>query len=36
MNLVRDRRGDVAANGVYSYELRAGDFHRVREMMLMK
>ncbi len=32
----RDEEGDLVANGVYLYQLRAGEFREVRKMMLVK
>jgi len=32
----RDEAGTLVANGVYLYQIRAGDFHRARKMVLMK
>ena len=32
----RDQRGAQLANGVYFYELRAGEFQALRKMILMK
>lgn len=32
----RDEEGDLVANGVYLYQLRAGQFRQVRRMVLVK
>ena len=32
----RDEEGDLVANGVYLYQLRAGEFRQVRRMVLVK